>query len=290
VEWAGDLQVVRLMGMSDQRTRLVPGRGTRTDQIAQLIRSDIEAGLLRDGQVLASTRELADQWGVSVFTITEAMKQLADQGLIENKARSRRVVRDRRSASGTRPTLVVVGGYAGSGKTEFGRVLARRTGWAVLDKDTTTRHVVEVALRALGQPASDRESPTYLEQVRPAEYAALMAAIIENLECGVSVIATAPFVQELADKHWITDLERTCAELDATPRLVWIRCDPSTMHTYLTKRGAARDVAKLADWPTYCAQLDPELCPPQAHDLVMNSAGDASLADQADTILKRWRG
>jgi len=185
--------------------------------------------------------------------------------------------------------LVLVGGYAGSGKTEFGRVLARRTGWAVLDKDSTTRHVVEVALVALGQPASDRESSIYLDHVRPAEYAALMSAIIENLECGVSVIATAPFVQEMADEHWLKDLERTCTELDVAMRLVWLRCDTATMHTYLTKRGAARDLAKLASWTSYSAQLDPELYLPQTHDLVMNSTGDASLADQADTLLNKWR-
>ncbi|MGL5808448.1 MAG: AAA family ATPase [Nocardioides sp.] len=275
--------------MSDQRGRIVPGAGSRTEQIAKLIRDDIDAGLLRDGQALASTRELADQWGVSVFTITEAMKLLADQGLVESTARSRRVVRDRRPGPRTRPTLVIVGGFPGSGKTEFGRVLARRTGWAVLDKDSATRHVVEVALDAFGHSVGDRESPAYLERIRPTEYAALVATVIENLECGVSVIATAPFVDELVDEGWIASLDHTCAELDVTRRLVWMRCDIPTMHAYLAKRGAARDAAKLADWSAYSAHLDMAVCPAEPHDIVLNSTGDPALADQADALLKRWR-
>ena len=61
-------------------------------QVARHIRNDIEAGVLRDGEVLPSTRELAQRWDVSVFTITEAMKLLAEEGLVVSKSRSKRVV------------------------------------------------------------------------------------------------------------------------------------------------------------------------------------------------------
>ncbi len=48
-------------------------------QVARNIRNDIEAGVLRDGDVLPSTRELAERWDVSVFTISEAMRLLAEK-------------------------------------------------------------------------------------------------------------------------------------------------------------------------------------------------------------------
>lgn len=77
--------------MSPQRPEL-----TRSDplhlQIARHIRNDIAAGVLRSGEVLPSSRELAEEWSVSVFAISEAMKTLAAEGLVVSKSRARRAV------------------------------------------------------------------------------------------------------------------------------------------------------------------------------------------------------
>ena len=86
--------------------------------------------------------------------------------------------------------MLLIGGYAGSGKTELGRILARLTHWPMLDKDTTTRAVVEQALELLGHPPHDRESDLYRTSIRPAEYEALIAGLMENVECGTSAIVT----------------------------------------------------------------------------------------------------
>lgn len=259
-------------------------------QIARKVRNDIEAGVLTDREVLPSTRDLAHQWGVSVFTISEAMRLLADDGLIVTKARSGRIVNRPESAlSGpvrsTTPHLLLIGGYAGSGKTEFGRTLARATSWPILDKDTTTRPVVERALEVLGQPAHDRESDIYNNVIRPREYEALMATAAENVACGVSVITTAPFLREFTDSAWI---DRTRAQFEtygAKVTLVWMRSDHETMHAYLRHRGAARDATKLATWPTYLRQVDTTFEPPAPHIVVENSASSEPLQSQAKRLL-----
>lgn len=61
-------------------------------RIADSVREDIRSGVLRDRQALPSTRELAEQWDVSVFTISEAMKVLIAEGVVDAKPRSGRVV------------------------------------------------------------------------------------------------------------------------------------------------------------------------------------------------------
>lgn len=259
-------------------------------QVARNIRNDIEAGILRDGDVLPSTRELAARWGVSVFTISEAMKLLAAEGLIVSKDRAKRVVRAprhrRRSEIRlTEPRVILIGGYAGCGKSELGRILARKTGWPILDKDTITRPVVEIALETLGQPPHDRESEAYMNTVRPREYEALLAAVIENVECGNSVIATAPFVREFRDPVWIDRVSAQLAARNARPILVWVHCDPDTMHTYIRHRAAARDAAKLADWPSYLGSLDLDFRPPRPHVVIDNSASSRPLHDQAHELL-----
>lgn len=261
-------------------------------QVARNIRNDIESGALRDGTVLQSTRELAAQWGVSVFTISEAMKLLAQEGLIESKSRSKRVVRAPGQARASeirlrRPNVVLVGGYAGSGKTELGRILARETGWPMLDKDTLTRPVVEAALEFIGHSPNDRESSDYLHKIRPREYEALAAAAHENVMCGNSVIVTAPFIREFNDEAWIKRTQAAYSDMGAKTVLVWLYCDTDVMHTYVRRRGAARDAVKLANWSTYIAGIDTDFRPPVPHHLIDNCASGLPLQQQAKELLAR---
>jgi len=255
--------------------------------IARHLRSDIEAGRFRHEEQLPSTRTLAEQWNTSVATITRAMQQLAEQGLVINRDRSSRVVNypDPRRREQGAPTVLVVGGYAGSGKTETGRILARLTGWPMLDKDSTTRPVVEAALERLGESPHDREGATYLEVVRPAEYEALRECTLENVQCGNSVIMTAPFIRELRDEAWCQRLTAELDTLGAVAHAVWVRCDPESMRTYLTRRGAARDASKLANWETYLAGLDLEYTPAMPHTIVRNSLASTPLQQPAEQLL-----
>jgi predicted kinase len=185
------------------------------------------------------------------------------------------------------PQVVLIGGYAGSGKTELGRILVKSTGWAMLDKDTITRPVVESALEMLGQSPDDREGDTYLNVVRPAEYTALTAVMTENIELGTSVVVTAPFLREFTSRTWLDRTIAHCQSKGAEVTIVWIRCDADSMRTYLRHRGAARDQWKLAHWDEYLTVIDLDFTPPAEHHLVENSAGSRPLQDQAAEILRQ---
>ncbi|GIJ22375.1 GntR family transcriptional regulator [Micromonospora lutea] len=261
-------------------------RGTAALVIAQAIRNDIQAGRLAHGRQLPGTRSLAQTWNTSVATINRAMALLAEEGLVVNRARSSRIVHNPVGAADKQGSRVIlIGGYAGSGKTELGRIIARQTGWAILDKDTTTRAVVEAALEHLGHSPHDRESETYLTAIRPAEYEALMAALDENLQCGSSVVVTAPFIKELSDEAWCDRLSATIAAHNGTLRVVWVHCDPITMLTYIRRRGAARDDYKLANWNKYVENLDAAFKPKIPYARVDNSAGARPLQEQAKDLL-----
>ncbi|HEV7647624.1 MAG TPA: GntR family transcriptional regulator [Actinophytocola sp.] len=277
--------------MTDKGQRLARPESLH-QQVARNIRNDIAAGVLRDGTAMPSTRELADRWDVSVFTINEAMKILAAEGVIVSKPRAGRVVHApnqeiRPQLPETAPQVVLVGGYAGSGKTELGRIVARETGWPMLDKDTLTRPVVEAALELVGYSIHDRESDTYVSIIRPREYEALAAAMVENLQCGNSAVVTAPHIREFNDLAWLNRMEATCNDMGATLTVVWIACDADTMHTYIRHRGAARDAAKLADWPGYLASIDIDLRPPVEHVVIDNSASGEPLQKQARALIAK---
>ena len=259
-------------------------------QVARNIRNDIEAGRLRDGLTLPSTRELAAEWKVSPFTINEAMDILIKEGLVVSKPRAGRVVHAPHVTSAahpkpTAPRVLLIGGYAGSGKTELGRVIARETGWPMLDKDTLTRPVVEAALELLDLSPNDRESDAYVNKIRPREYEALNSAMTENVQCGTSAIVTAPFIREFSDPAWVNRMQAACDGMGAALTFIWVYCDADTMHTYVRHRGAARDANKLANWDSYLAGIDLELRPPVPHVVIDNSVSSKPMQDQARELI-----
>jgi predicted kinase/biotin operon repressor len=260
-------------------------------QIERLVRNDIEAGVLRDGEALPSSEELAAKFGVSDYVVNKAMATLTNEGLIVAKARSgRRVNAPNQAAPAGRKTtgvhVLLMGGYAGSGKSELGRIIARQTGWPMLDKDTMTRPVVEAALEAIGLSPHDRESQHYHAMVRPSEYEALMAAITENVKCGNSAIATAPYIREFQDETWVERTRTALTALGATLALVWVYCDQATMLTYIRRRGAARDTGKLSNWDGYLGGLSLDMRPPGAHYVIENSASSRPLQAQARELIE----
>lgn len=266
-------------------------------RIAQAIRNDIEAGRLRDGQRLPTTRALAEEWQASQLTITRAMEQLAADGYVASHDRSGRVVTTPTSVSlslspvmrPVRPRVVYVGGYPGSGKSEFARTLARETGWALLDKDTIARPIIEPALEDLGSTIDDRESDIYLSRIRPREYEALAAVIRDNLEVGNSVIASAPYLREFADQSWLENRVAQAETENAEATFVWVRCSLETMLMYLRRRGAARDAWKLGHWDTYSAGVDVDFRPLLPHVVIDNDPDSSPLRNQAERLLESFR-
>jgi len=75
--------------------------------------------------------------------------------------------------------------------------------------------------------------------------------------------------------------------LGAHITIIWVYCDAETMHTYLRIRGAARDAAKLADWPGYLASIDIDFRPSAPHLVVDNSALSDPLQHQAKELVAR---
>jgi predicted kinase/transcriptional regulator with XRE-family HTH domain len=173
------------------------------------------------------------------------------------------------------PTLVLVAGFAGSGKTELACFLSAVTGWALLDKDQLTRPLVERLLITLGLDANDRHSADYWQHVRPLEYRCLLDTAFENLDRGVSVVVTAPLLDELRDSDWLQRVAHRCSARRAQLIPLWVRCDAGSMHDHLAIRGAGRDTWKLSNWHDYLASMDLGMRPRGEHIVIDNTLGAA---------------
>lgn len=80
------------MASNQENPLYLIGSPSKAEQVAQTIRTQVSTGELRHGQALASTRQLAADFHVSVGTITGAIQILEDEGLVISRPRSGRAI------------------------------------------------------------------------------------------------------------------------------------------------------------------------------------------------------
>jgi predicted kinase len=155
----------------------------------------------------------------------------------------------------TEPTLRIVIGTAGSGKSTIAQRLAQRDAAAYLDKDAMSARFVEAALRAAGYDPGDRESNAfYRDHVLPLEYDSLLDVAGANLRLGRPVVIDAPFSPYLSDPSYITAAAERFDWPPVEVEVVRVRVSPATLQQRLHKRGLERDRVKLAHWDEYWAE------------------------------------
>ena len=154
------------------------------------------------------------------------------------------------------PRLLLFAGHAGTGKTTLAKrampVLAARGGkdFFFLDKDTAygafSSHVMGLLT---GNPA-DRDSPTYLQNLRDREYAGLLDITRENLELGSQVMLVGPFTRELMAGKFF-DPAQLGMPASTVCRIAWIDLSTDEAKRRIEKRNDPRDAWKLAHWDEY---------------------------------------
>jgi predicted kinase len=161
----------------------------------------------------------------------------------------------------TEPTLRIVIGTAGSGKSTIAQSLAREHAAAYLDKDAMSAGFVEAALSAAGYDPGDRESNAfYLKNIVPLEYDSLLDVAGANLRLGIPVVIDAPFSPYLSDPDFITTAAKRFHWPPVDVEVVRVRVSPTELQQRLRERGLERDRWKLAHWDQYWAEHGGQPC------------------------------
>lgn len=152
----------------------------------------------------------------------------------------------------TVPSVFIVIGPAGSGKTTVAQQTAKENGAAYLDKDRICGRFVEFALAATGHDPTDRESNDYYrDNLLPLEYETLMDVAGINLHLGRSVVLDAPFGAYFGKPDYLTRVAEDFQWPSTAITVIRVRVPQDVLRTRLTRRGLERDQWKLAHWDDY---------------------------------------
>lgn len=144
-------------------------------------------------------------------------------------------------------TTYLVCGSPGAGKSTYARKLAATRHAVLLDIDTATERLVQLALRESGHNPDDRDSDYFKQTFREPIYETLFDIARENTPFEEAVIV-GPFTKELRDPDWPSKLSQA---LDGPVEVHYVSCPPEIRRQRLAQRGDARDLAKLQDWEKY---------------------------------------
>lgn len=155
--------------------------------------------------------------------------------------------------------LIIVGGNVASGKTTIAKGLAWKMDAVFLDKDVIGEPLVRALMQSITGNAHDRDSAAYHAQVRGLTYKALMKTCKSILKSSprATVVACAPFTDELHRLKWVTRLQRWCIKHEVRLSAVWVDCPEEDRKVRIVGRAAPRDESKIATWDTWVRTLTP---------------------------------
>ena len=175
------------------------------------------------------------------------------------------------------PTLRIVIGTAGSGKSTIAKRLARQHAAAYLDKDAMSTRFVEAALVSAGYDPGDREAnPFYRDTILPLEYDSLLDVAGDNLRIGRPVVIDAPFSPYLSDPAFITAAAARFEWPSVDVEVVLVRVSPGRSRIGC---GSAASSATVSSSPTG-TNIGPCMGSEHAH-------GQASGCPNSSTTRKR---
>ncbi len=157
----------------------------------------------------------------------------------------------------SRVKLIIVAGVSGAGKTSLARELARIFHHTYLAHETITRRSTGYILKGEGYSVHNRETESYINHIKPLEYATTFDVAIENLQLGNSVIVDIPFLEEVQDPYWLVNfLNHYNLAMDKVDvRIIYVKCNRRQEYIRMKNRGNSKDTWKLENWDAYCESI-----------------------------------
>ena len=162
----------------------------------------------------------------------------------------------------------IICGSPASGKTTYGKELAKTKKAVYLDIDLSTEPLIQKALLESGHDKDDRDSDYFKETYREVIYKTMFDIARENLQW-IDVVIVGPFTRELRIESWP---EILASELRSEMEVHYVYCNAEERRKRMIERNSKRDVAKLKNWENINAYYGEEERPAFEHVFVDTSS------------------
>lgn len=143
--------------------------------------------------------------------------------------------------------LILISGLPGSGKSTYGREIAKQYHLTYIDYDTVIGSFME---KLVEQEQGGKTYSDLQREWRSSCYQSFWNLIIENLRIGLPVIASAPLSAEQKDQNFFYKLgKRYQINLDVLCISLAVPAD--ILYQMVLARNEERDQEKLSNWQEY---------------------------------------
>ncbi len=157
--------------------------------------------------------------------------------------------------SRTSSDLIIISGLPGSGKSTYGRKIARKFCMTYIDYDTVIGNFMKDIYEKFysGTPYN-----RFRAEWRRCTYESFWDVVMENLRLGNQVLASAPLTQEHGEPMFFTKMRRKCG-IQGRILSIIMNVPETVLQTRIRERGEARDEEKLREWDKYYKNQDRQL-------------------------------
>jgi len=185
---------------------------------------------------------------VACFRTDEIAPELPEYFAVRNEAERYFDLATSYIVESRRPTLFLVGGLSGTGKSVISRRLARSIGAGLVSSDS-------IRLALAGKTPSTRQTVdfgtgVYTEDFTNRTYEEMFAEAEEQLVTGRSVVLDATFL----NPRWRERAREMAEQLGVDLLLIECQCPPEVARERLTARARELFEASEADWGIYQEQ------------------------------------
>jgi len=159
-----------------------------------------------------------------------------------------------RKRSNLEPSLILIMGVAGSGKSTLSREILRRVPAVYLDNN----HIADAFF------PYERNGRGY-EKLRPRFYQILYTIAEENLKLGNSVLLDVPHIKDVQTRKWQVFIKQLVKRTSARMVVIRCHCSENTLRARLRSRGEERDKWKLRNWKPYLRNEPIQIAIPFPH-------------------------
>jgi adenylate kinase family enzyme len=142
--------------------------------------------------------------------------------------------------------IIIITGSPASGKTTYGKRIARKRKALFLDIDTVTEILIRTALKESGRNENDRDSSYFKKTYRKPIYDTLFKIAVENI-LWTDVVIAGPFTKEVRIPDWPEILIK---KFKVDIEIHYVYCSSVVRLERIRRRNELRDIPKLKEWET----------------------------------------